>query len=116
MNTTNITVYEADDRGWDEVLLGFLIVGPIYLTAVIFTLILAIHQKLDMRRIHRIEEALTVRLRVLEDGMWLEDINNNRTETPPMYHVDVESLTPHATDQNYVQLEFSTFRVPTGGE
>ena len=109
MNTTNITVFEVDDWGRDEVLLGFLIAGPIYLTAVIFTLILAIHQKLDMRRIRHIEEALAVRLRALEDGMWIEDINNNRTETPPMYHVDVESLTPHSMDRNYVQLEFSTF-------
>ena len=68
-NQTNITVFEADDRGRDEVLLGVLIAGPIYLTAVIFTLILAIHQKLDMRRICRSEEALAVRLRALEDGM-----------------------------------------------
>ena len=116
MNTTNITVFEADDRGQDEVLFGFLIAGPIYVAGVIFMLILVGYQKLDIRQIRRSEEALALRLRALEEGMWIEDINNNLIETPPMYPVNVESLTPHSTDRNYVQLQFSTFRVPTKGE
>ena len=116
MNTTNITVFEADDRGQDEVLFGFLIAGPIYVAGVIFMLRLVGYQKLDIRQIRRSEEALALRLRALEEGMWIEDINNNLIETPLMYPVNVESLTPHSTDRNYVQLQFSTFRVPKKGE
>ena len=46
MNSTD--VYEADDQGRDEVLLGFLIVRPIYLTLLVMVLIFVIRQQLDL--------------------------------------------------------------------
>ena len=123
MNTTEFTVYEAEDQGHDEVFLGFLIGGPIYLTALTIVVLLVIYQKLDLRRIRRNEERLAERLRALEEGTWIEmpvDVNNNpphmeggsRADTPPMFRVDLETLAPHCMDRNYVQLEHSTFQVP----
>ena len=126
MNTTEFTVYEAEDQGRDEVLLGFLIGGPIYLTALTIVVLLVIYQKLDLRRIRRNEEQLAERLRALEET-WIEtpvDVNNNRphveggsrADTLPMFWVDLETLAPHSTGRNYVQLEHSTFQVPVQGE
>ena len=123
MNTTEFTVYEAEDQGCDEVLLGFLIGGPIYLTALTIVVLLVIYQKLDLRHIRRNEEQLAERLRALEEGTWIEmpvDMNNNwphmeggsRADMPPMFRVDLETLAPHCMDRNYVQLEHSTFQVP----
>ena len=119
-------MYEAEDQGCDEVLLGFLIGGPFYLTALTIVVLLVIYQKLDLRHIHCKEERLAEWLRALEET-WIKmpvDVNNNwphveggsKADTPPMFRVDLETLAPHSTDRNYVQLEHSTFQVPVQDE
>ena len=127
MNTTECIVYEADNQDRDKVMLGFLIGGPIYLTALTIVILLVIYQKLDLRRIRRNEERFAEWLRALEEETWIEtrvDVNNNRphmeggarADTLPMFQVDLETLAPHSTDRNYVQLEHSTFQVSVQGE
>ena len=115
MNTTEFTVYEAEDQDRDEVLLGFLIGGPIYLTALTIVVLLVIYQKLDLQHIRRNEEWLAEWLRALEEETWIEmpvDVNNNR----PHMEGGSRALAPHSMDRNYVQLEHSTFQVPVQGE
>ena len=111
MNSTDI--YEADDRGRDEVLLVFLIAGPIYLTSLVMVLIFVVHQQLDLHRIHREEEHLMHRIRAMEHSLWPEEDSSNEDPesaenlwssgdmTLPMIEVMLESIVSHPTDPNY---------------
>ena len=58
----SMDIYEADDWGRDEVLLVFLIAGPIYLTSLVMVLIFVIHQQLDLHHIRHEEECLMHRI------------------------------------------------------
>ena len=111
MNSTDI--YEADDRGRDEVLLVFLIAGPIYLTSLVMVLIFVVHQQLDLRRIRREEEHLMHHIRAMEHSLWPEEDSSNEDPesagnlwssgdmTLPMIEVMLESIVSHPTDPNY---------------
>ena len=94
-------------------------------------LMLVIYQKLDLYRIRRSEEHLAHHIKALEIPLWIttqgeieasvdgEDSHYGKDggdTMPPMFEVFVKSLSPNPTDQNYTQLEFSTFRVPMGGQ
>ena len=126
MNSTD--VYEADDRGRDEVLLGFLIAGPIYLTSLVMVLIFVVHQQLDLRQIHHEEECLMHCIRAMEHPLWPEeDLSGGDPEsrgnlwssgdtTPLMIEVMLESIVSHPMDPNYAQRQYSTYQVLTGGE
>ena len=70
-------IYEADDRGRDEVLLVFLIAGPIYLISLVMVLIFIIHQQLDLHRIRHEEECLMHRIRAMEHSLWPEEDSSN---------------------------------------
>ena len=106
-------IYEADDRGRDEVLLVFLIVGPIYLTSLVMVLIFVIHQQLDLCHICREEEHLMHCIRAMEHSLWPKgDSSNEDPEsagnlwssgdtTLPMIEVMLESIVSHPTDPNY---------------
>ena len=130
-NMDNATVYEVDDGNRDEVLTGFMIGGPIYLTALIFVLILVIYQKLDLNQIRQNEERLRSQVETLENPVWYAtqgdvEVNDMDGEsysqmgsgntTPPMYEVSVETLTSHPINSNYCQIQLHTFQVSTGGE
>ena len=109
----SMDIYEADDRGRDEVLLVFLIVGPIYLTSLVMVLIFVVHQQLDLRHIHREEECLMHRIRAMEHSLWPEEDSSNEDPesagnlwssgdtTLPMIEVMLESIVSHPTDPNY---------------
>ena len=111
MNSTDI--YEADDRGRDEVLLVFLIAGPIYLTLLVMVLIFIIHQQLDLHHIRREEECLMHHIRAMEHSLWPEEDSSNEDPesagnlwssgdtTLPMIEVIRESIVSHPTDPNY---------------
>ena len=120
----NATVYEADDGKRDEVLTGFMIGGPIYLSVLVFVLILAVCQKLDLNRIRQNEEQLRSQIEALESPMWYAtqgDIEVGSMDrgscshtgsgdtTPPMFEVSVETLTPHPVDSNYSKIQLHTF-------
>ena len=49
------------------------------------------------------------------DGESCSQIRGGDT-MPLMYEVSMETLVPHAVDNNYVQMHFHTFCMSTGGE
>ena len=109
----SMDIYEADDWGRDEVLLVFLIVGPIYLTLLVMVLIFVVHQQLDLHRIHHEEERLMHRIRAMQHSLWPEEDSSNEDPesagnlwssgdtTLPMIEVMLESIVSHPTDPNY---------------
>ena len=109
----SMDIYEADDRGRDEVLLVFLIAGPIYLTSLVMVLLFVVHQQLDLHCIRREEECLMHCIRAMEHSLWPEEDSSNEDPestgnlwssgdtTLPMIELMLVSIVSHPTDPNY---------------
>ena len=53
--TMEATFVETDDRNRDEILLIMIIVGPLFLLALVTVLVLVIYQKMDLNRMQQTE-------------------------------------------------------------
>ena len=53
--TTEVTVFEVDDRYRDKILFILMIVGPLLLLTLVAVLALVIYQKMDLNRMQQTE-------------------------------------------------------------
>ena len=123
--TKEATVVETDDRNRDEILLIMIIVGPLFLLALVAVLVLVIYQKMDLNRIQRTERHIAQRMRAIDIALSTHGQADEESDiiagrggdvTPPMVKFALESLRPHPANPDYVQLQYSMFRMPAEGE
>ena len=128
--TMEVTFVETDDRNRDEILLIMIIVGPLFLLALVAVLVLVIYQKMDLNRMQRTEQHIAQRMRAIDIALSTHGQADEESDvmmdyyiagrggdvTPPMVEFALESLYPHPANPDYVQLQYSTFQMPAEGE
>ena len=128
--TTEATVVETDDRNRDKILLILMIVGPLFLSTLVAVLFIVIYQKMDLNRMQWTERRIAQRMRAIDIALWTRGQVDEESDVmtdyyiadrsgdvmPLMVEFALESLCPHPVNQNYVQLQYSTFQMPVEGE
>ena len=128
--TMEATVVETDDRNRDEILLIMIIVGPLFLSALVTVLVLVIYQKMDLNRMQWTEQRIARRMRAIDIALLTRGQADEESDimmdyyiagrggdvTPPMVEFALESLCPHPANLDYIQLQYSMFRMPAEGE
>ena len=128
--TTEANVVETDDRNRDEILLIMIIVGPLFLSTLVAVLVLVIYQKMDLNRMQWTERRIAQRMRAFDIALSTRGQADEESDvmmdyyiagrggdvTPPMVEFALESLHPHPANPDYIQLQYSMFRIPAEGE
>ena len=128
--TTEVTIVRTDDRNRDEILLILIIVGPLFLSTLVVVLVLVIYQKMDLNRMQQTERHIARRMRAIDIALSTCGQADEESDvmmdyyiagrggdvTPPMVEFALESLRPHPANLDYIQLQYSMFRMPAEGE
>ena len=128
--TMEVTVIEVDDRYRDEILFILMIVGPLLLLTLVAVLALVVYQKMDLNRMQQTEQRIARQMRAVDKALWTHGQADEESDimtdyyiadrsvnvTLPMVEFALESLCPHPVNRNYVQLQYSTFKMPVKGE